>query len=206
MNKRIVYAVGFLGSIASLVGLPLIFVPANDSANADASQTQSGSGNIQAGRDIVIHNNDTPPTDPADRVPKFEGEIRSRDPSFVRFAEENDGKVVYLGAYVMTIDSQIDTTDFTTLDGELTDEFSYYYDCSNELPQALAAEDKESWDWRVYCQSAEIYIENPSGTQSIWGYRSGMYELRGYWSLSVPGTAMGAIVVSLSPVSIKDAY
>lgn len=202
MDKKIIYVIGFVGALASIASLLFMFTPKNESGN-NINQTQSGTGNMLAGRDIVVQNNQSPRSE---GVPKYEGEIKSRDSSFVDFADKNDGKVVYIRAYISTIDSQIDTGNFTGSDGKLTNEFHYYYQCGSDLPNNLASQEKESWDWRMYCNGAEIHIGDPAGTDSIWGYRSGMYELKGYWGLSIPGTAMGAIVVRLSPVNIKDAY
>lgn len=51
MNKKLVSLVGLIGSIASITALLYLFVPEKPEAPIDDVQSQSGSGNVQAGRD-----------------------------------------------------------------------------------------------------------------------------------------------------------
>lgn len=54
MKKNTGYALGIAGSIASIVGLLLFFLP-KDGNEPAAKQVQSGTGNLQIGRDLIVN-------------------------------------------------------------------------------------------------------------------------------------------------------
>lgn len=143
---------------------------------------------------------------PAERVPRFKGEIDSLNPQFVNFANKHDGQIVFIDAFIDATFSKIDLGYVQKYDENNVNEFYYYYGCGEDMPKELLEQEKESWDWRGYCHGVELHVQNPEGTDAIWGWRSGMYVLKGYWILNIPGTAMGSIVIKLDPVNTKDAY
>lgn len=188
---------GMFGVIFSIVGYQVDRNEAADTAN----QIDAVSRKIEETKNLAART-------PSDLVPKFKGVFDSRNSEFIEFATKNEGKIVHVNAYI-PFDSKINTGEFEKpfiVYRRGVHEFHYYYKCPVDFPPSLENQKKETYEWRSYCKAMEMHVEDPKNADAFWEYRHGSYVMKGYWALSIPGAAMGAVVVRLSPVHTKDAY